>query len=128
MLPFSSKEYTDDWARPFRPSSPPHETIVEDIIRSLETLFRYLATSQVTVQEVKAVHTVITSLTQEAQDLNVGRENSTLRDREQLDDNRDRLTKFKQWIDESSDGLVAWTKEELTRLCNKNSATPPAQG
>ena len=115
MLPPSSKEYTYDLTRPLRPNSPPHETIVEDKIRSIETLLRHLATSQVTVQEVKAVHAVIASLTQEAQDLNTGRKNSTLRTREQLNDNRDRLTKFEQWIDESSDGIVAWTREELTR-------------
>ena len=101
--------------------------IVEDKIRSIETLLRHLATSQVTVQEVKAVHAVIASLTQEAQDLNTGRENSTLRTREQLDTNKDRLTKFDQWVYETSDGIVAWTREELTRLCIKNSVTPPAK-
>ena len=70
--------------------------IVEDKIRSIEALIRHIATSQVTAQEVKAVLGVIASLTQEALNLNAGRENSTLRDWEQLDDNRDRLTKIEQ--------------------------------
>ena len=34
MLPPLSKEYTDEWTRPFRPNPPPYKMIVEDKIRS----------------------------------------------------------------------------------------------
>ena len=103
--------------------------MIKDKIRSIEILLNHLAISQVTVQEVKAVHAVIACLAQEARDLNEipltlsGR----IRDQEKIDINRDRLTKFNQWSGKTTDGLVAWTRKELTRLRIKNGVTPPAE-
>ena len=126
MLPPSIKECTNDEIKTLFDeldemivkSKIRSTAMVEDKKRSIETLIRHLAINQATVQEVKVVHAVITSLTQEAQDLNAGRENSTLRDWEQLDDNVESLTKIEQWTSESCHVCVEskGTNQTMSRM------------
>ena len=100
---------------------------MEDKIRSIEALLGKIATCQATAQEYEHdwYTQEVAKLTQEVLDIAARHEDDIKKP--QLDAFRARLTNIKYWVSESLNATHARRAGKLTRLCNEDSTTPPAE-